>query len=236
MISVPLLRDLGPRCLRRPRVVLRAAILSLRGFRFRDAEDGFVDRPVARVDREADLVALLRLCPGALRLRRQFLATVVVNLEQGRRSSACWRRPMRAGRQTNASPSTVKRLSSSPSAKRSSCQTMAKASRSASPNFASLAKKRVLLQRLRDLPPDRALALLWLELLPHRRLILARGRGDRAQFLFLRHVARADLIEDRRVDGCEQAQLADLADGNCERGGDRLFGPVFGGEAFDRAP
>ena len=74
-----------------------------------------------------------------------------------------------------------------------------------------------LLQRLGYLPPERALALLRLQLLPHRRLVLARGRGDGAQFLFLRHVARADLIEDRGVDGREQAQLADLADGNRER-------------------
>ena len=38
------------------------------------------------------------------------------------------------------------------------------------------------------------------------------------------------------MDGREQPQLADLADGNGERGGDGLFGPVFRGEAFDGAP
>ena len=38
------------------------------------------------------------------------------------------------------------------------------------------------------------------------------------------------------MDGREQTQLADLADGNGERGGDGLFGPVLGGEALDGAP
>jgi hypothetical protein len=36
--------------------------------------------------------------------------------------------------------------------------------------------------------------------------------------------------------GRKQPQLTDLTDGNGERGGDGLFGPVFGGEAFDGAP
>ena len=40
-----------------------------------------MDRAVARMDREADLVALLRLGPGALRPRRQFLAAVLVDLD-----------------------------------------------------------------------------------------------------------------------------------------------------------
>jgi hypothetical protein len=71
------------------------------------------------------------------------------------------------------------------------------------------------------------LALPGLELLPHRGLILSRGRGDRAQFLFFRHVARADLIENRGVDGRELTQLADLAEGNRERGGDGFFRPVL---------
>ena len=52
----------------------------------------------------------------------------------------------------------------------------------------------------------------------------------------LGHVARADLIEDGGADGRQQPQLADLADRNCERGSDGLFGPVLGGEALDGAP
>ena len=51
-----------------------------------------------------------------------------------------------------------------------------------------------------------------------------------------RHVARADLIEDGGMDGRQQPQLTDLADGNGERGGDGVFRPVFRGEALDRAP
>src|SRR5208337_4556483 len=102
--------------------------------------------------------------------------------------------------------------------------------------FAVPGEEARLLQGLAHLPPNNALALLGLELLPHRGLVLARGRGDRAQFLFSRHVARADLVQNGGVDGRQQAQLADLAQGNRERGGDRLFGPVLGGEAFDRAP
>ena len=93
-----------------------------------------------------------------------------------------------------------------------------------------------LVERLGDLPPDRALPLLRLVLLPDVLLILTRGRGDRAQFLLLRHVAGADLVEDRRMDACEQPELSDLARGNGERGGDGLFGPAFGGKAFYRAP
>ena len=81
-----------------------------------------------------------------------------------------------------------------------------------------------------------ALALLRFELLPDGSLILARGGGDGAKLLLSWHVARADLIEDGGVDGREQPQLADLADGNGERGGDGLFGPVLGGEALDGAP
>ena len=50
------------------------------------------------------------------------------------------------------------------------------------------------------------------------------------------HVARADLIEDGGMDSRKQPQLTDLADGNGERGGDGLFGPVLRGEAFDGAP
>jgi len=38
------------------------------------------------------------------------------------------------------------------------------------------------------------------------------------------------------VDGRQQPQLADLADGDRQRGGDRLFRPVLGGEALDGAP
>jgi hypothetical protein len=54
--------------------------------------------------------------------------------------------------------------------------------------------------------------------------------------LLPRHVARADLIEDSWVDRCEEAELADLTDGNRKRGGDRLFCPVFRGKGLDRAP
>ena len=138
--------------------------------------------------------------------------------------------------ETKASPSTVKRLSSSPSANRSSCQTMPKAARSSSPNLASLAKKRVFSSAWAICHQMAPVALLGLELLPDGSLVVTRGRGDRAEFLLPRHVARADLIEDGGMDGREQTELADLADGNCERGGDGVFGPVFGGEAFDRAP
>jgi hypothetical protein len=38
------------------------------------------------------------------------------------------------------------------------------------------------------------------------------------------------------MDGCEQPELADLAEGNRERGADRLFCPVLGGEALDGTP
>ena len=38
------------------------------------------------------------------------------------------------------------------------------------------------------------------------------------------------------MDGREQAQLANLADGDGESRGDRLFRPVLGGQAFDRPP
>src|SRR5208337_1567981 len=62
------------------------------------------------------------------------------------------------------------------------------------------------------------------------------GRGDRAELLFFRHVARADLIENGGVDLRQQTQLADLAQGNRERGSDRLFRPVLGSKAFDRSP
>jgi hypothetical protein len=93
-----------------------------------------------------------------------------------------------------------------------------------------------LFERLRDLPPKGAFALLRLQLLPGCGLILARSGGDGAQFVLPWHVARADLIEDSGVDGRQQPQLADLADRNGERGRDGLFGPVFGGEAFYGAP
>jgi hypothetical protein len=52
---------------------------------------------------------------------------------------------------------------------------------------------------------------------------------------FVRHVAGADLVEDGGMHGCEEAKLADLAQRNRERGGDRLR-PVFGSEGFDRPP
>ena len=38
------------------------------------------------------------------------------------------------------------------------------------------------------------------------------------------------------MDGGQQPQLADLADGNGERGSDGLFRPVLGGKALDGAP
>ena len=38
------------------------------------------------------------------------------------------------------------------------------------------------------------------------------------------------------MDGGEETELADLAQGNGERGRDGLFRPVLGGEAFDRPP
>ena len=41
-----------------------------------------------------------------------------------------------------------------------------------------------------------------------------------------------DLIEEGGMDVGKQAELADLTDGNCERGGDGVFRPVFRGEAF----
>ena len=93
-----------------------------------------------------------------------------------------------------------------------------------------------LVERLGEPPPEDALALLGFELLPDGSLILARGGGDRAKLLLSWHVARADLIEDGGMDSRKQPQLTDLADGNGERGGDGLFGPVLGGEAFDGAP
>src|SRR5208337_4275754 len=102
--------------------------------------------------------------------------------------------------------------------------------------FAVPGEEARLLQGLAHLPPNNALALLGLELLPHRGLVLARGRGDGAELVFFRHIARADLVQNGGVDVREQAQLADLAQGNRERGGDGFFGPVLGGETFDRAP
>ena len=102
-----------------------------------------MDRPIARLDHEADLVALLRLGPCSLGLAGQFRRPY---------SSVSSKTPffgILASSQarcaeTKASPSMVKRLSSSPSSNRSSCQMMPNAARSSSPNLASLAKKRVL--------------------------------------------------------------------------------------------
>ena len=116
-----------------------------------------------------------------------------------------------------ASPSTVKRLSSSPSAaNRSSCQTMPKAARSSSPELGVSGEEAGLVERLGEPPPEDALALLRFELLPDGGLILARGGGDRAKLLLSWHVARADLIEDGGMDSREQTQLTDLADRNGE--------------------
>ena len=233
----PLLGDLGARLLRRRRVVASAdrTILALRRVGLGDAEHHFVDPAVARIDRKADLVALLRLRPGAICPRRQFLAAVLVDFDPGAVLRHVGVEPcaLRGGKGVAVDRVT---MSSSPWAKRSSCQTMPNASLSASPNLASLANNWRLLQRLADLPPETPSDLLGLHLLPDRGLVLARRRGDRAQILFSRHVARADLIENGGVDVREQTELADLAQGNRERGGDRLFGPVLGGETFDGAP
>src|SRR5208337_3158224 len=64
----PLVGDLGAGLLGRGRGVLDAGgtTFVLPGLRLGYTEDDFVDRAIARVDRKADLVALLRLRPGAI--------------------------------------------------------------------------------------------------------------------------------------------------------------------------
>ena len=135
-----------------------------------------------------------------------------------------------------ASPSIVKRLSSSPSANRSSCQTMPKAARSSSPNLASLAKKRASRSAwsiCHHTTPSPFLGF---------RFFHTAAWSSREAEAMVRSSCSfgmspsADLVENGRVDSREKTELADLADGNGERGGDRLFGPVLGNEAFDGAP
>ena len=77
------LGDLRTRLLRRRRVVASAdrTILALLHVGLGDAEHHFLDRAVARMDCKADLVAFLRLRPGAVRPRRQFLAAVFVDFD-----------------------------------------------------------------------------------------------------------------------------------------------------------
>ena len=233
----PLLGDLGPGLLRRRRVVASAdrTILALRHFGLGDVEHHFVDLAVARIDRKADLVALLRLRPGAIGPRRQFLAAVFVDLDPGAVLRHVRVDPCALGGDEGLAVD-GEAIVLVALGEKVFLPDDAEGLAFGLAEFGVPGEEARLLQRLAHLPPGNALALLGLELLPHRGLVLARGRGDRAQFLFSRHVARADLIENGGVDGREQAQLADLAQGNRERGGDGLFRPVLGGEAFDGAP
>jgi hypothetical protein len=93
-----------------------------------------------------------------------------------------------------------------------------------------------LFERLSYFPPEGALALLRLELLPDGGLILARRGGDGAKLLLPWHVARANLIEDGGMDSRKKTELTNLADRNGKGGRDGLFGPVLGGKALDGAP
>src|SRR5208337_3257163 len=232
-----LLGDLGTGLLRRRRVVASAdrTILALCHVWLGDAEDHFVDLAVARIDREADLVALLRLRPGAIRSRRQFLAAVFVDLDPGAVLRHVRVDPRALGGDEGLAVD------------REAIVLCALGEKVFLPDdaeglafglaeFAVPGEEARLLQRLAHLPPNNALALLGFELLPHRGLVLAQGGGNRAELAFPRHVARADLVENGGVDSRQQAQLADLAQGNRERAGDGLFRPVLGGETFDGAP
>jgi hypothetical protein len=94
-----------------------------------------------------------------------------------------------------------------------------------------------LAERAGHLPPgDARLGLLGLVLLPHLRLLLGRRGGDGAELRLVGHVALRHLVEHRRVDAGEQAQLAHLPHRQSEGQGDRVVGPVQGQEPFDRAP
>src|SRR5208337_121358 len=197
----PLLGDLRARLLRRGRVVASVGrtILALRRFGLGDAEHHFVDRAVARMDRKADLVALLRLCPGAMRPRRKLLTAVLVDLDP----SAVLRHvrvdPCALGGDEGLAVNFESIVLVSLGEK-VFLPDDAEGLAFGLAEFGVLGEEVRLLQRLAHLPPNYALALLGLELLPHRGLVLARGGGDGSELAFPRHVARADLVENGVVD------------------------------------
>jgi hypothetical protein len=152
-----------------------AAFAFLR-FRLGHAEDDFMDRAVARVDCEADLVAFLGLRPGALRLGRQFRVAVFVGLKQDAVLRHVGIKPgALRGRESFAVDSEAIVLVSLGE------QVLLPNDVERSPfvlaEFCILREEASLFESLGDLPPNRALALLRLELLPGRGLI---SRGAEA--------------------------------------------------------
>ena len=184
---VTLVGNLGSGFLRDGRLVALAAVervLAFLRFRFGHAEDDFMDGPVARMDCEADLVALLRLRPCALRLWRQLFAAVFVDVEQDAVLGHVGVEPCTlSGHEGLAVDGEAIVLV--PFGEQVLLPDDAECRALVLAKLGVPGEEAGLVERLGDPPPDDALALLRFELLPDCGLILARGGGDGAKLRLL---------------------------------------------------